>query len=194
MNFVSSNVYVNPNSFIYRPIPTLDHKPSNIQYLRVLCKTLACGGFLNKLETLGGSQLRVVKMPWPWENFASCGGLVLPLWRPWVFQGICISCSPNPQTNLSYQIHACACLWQTLLSVTKRGSCDLVKERIYNYRMFPEFLIYLRTEVLVLLPVGGWDTLTKHGFLMFPTPVRASKILIPLLSWFYTRKHVGSLS
>lgn len=81
MYFVSSNVYVDPNPFIYRPIPTLDHKPFNIQYLRVLCKTLACEAFLNRMETLGvgGSQLRVVKMLWPWEKFASCGDLVLPL-------------------------------------------------------------------------------------------------------------------
>lgn len=83
MYFVSSNVYVNPNSFIYRPILTLDHKTSNGQYLRVLCKTLACEAFLNRMETLGGgggeSQLRVVKMLWPWEKFASSGDLVLPL-------------------------------------------------------------------------------------------------------------------
>lgn len=32
-------------------------------------------------------------------------------------------------------------------------SCDLVK-RISNYRRLPEFLIYLRTRVLVLLPIA----------------------------------------
>lgn len=89
----------------------LNHKPSNIQYFSVLCKTLACEGFLNRIQTSLREGIWAESSRdtiWPWAKLASCGDLVLPLWLPWVSQDVFIWCSPNPQTKTSYQIRACA--------------------------------------------------------------------------------------